>query len=172
MKRISNVITAVIVAAVSLSCVSVCAVENFSYTSKRPAFARTEAKAEKKWLTDEENASRLEEFKADLAAKLEAGKITQEKYDAIISAIESGKFPFVGKYGKNIKCEKPRKNWLTDEENAAKLEKFKANLAAKLEAGKITQEKYDKIISAIESGNFEQFGECHGKSINASATQK
>lgn len=43
-------------------------------------------------LTDEQKAQMLEDVKAKLAEKLEAGEITQEQYDEKIAAIEAGDF--------------------------------------------------------------------------------
>lgn len=58
-------------------------------------------KFEKAELTEEEKATMLEKRQADLAAKLDAGEITQEEYDKIIAAIESGEFMFGGMGGRN-----------------------------------------------------------------------
>ena len=109
-------------------------------------FGRKGMNGEKTEMTEEEKAERVEKIKACLAAKLEAGEITQEKYDEAIAAIESGDYKF-GRKGMNR--EKPE---MTEEEKAERLEKIKSCLAAKLEAGEITQEKYDEAIAAIESG--------------------
>ena len=48
--------------------------------------------SEKPELTDEQKTQMLEDMKAKLAEKLEAGEITQEQYDERIAAIESGDF--------------------------------------------------------------------------------
>lgn len=102
----------------------------------------------------EEKAAKIEELKADLAAKLEAGKITQEEYDEAIAKIEAGDFMRGDKDGRGMKGEKPEKAEMTEEEKAAKIEELKADLAAKLEAGEITQEEYDVKLAKIESGEF------------------
>lgn len=58
---------------------------------------------------------------------------------------------------KNFKRNKKEKVELTEEQKAAKLEAFKAKLAESLASGKITQEKYEKILSSFESGKFKPF---------------
>lgn len=111
-------------------------------------------KPEKVEMTEEEKAAKIEELKADLAIKLEAGEITQEEYDEAIAKIEAGDFIRGGKDDRGMKGEKPEEVEMTEEEKAAKVEELKADLTAKLEAGEITQEEYDEKLAKIESGDF------------------
>ena len=111
-------------------------------------------KLEKVEMTDEEKSAIIEELKTDLATKLEAGEITQEEYDEAIAKIEAGDFMRGNKNGRGMKGEKPEKVEMTDEEKVAIIEELKTDLAAKLEAGEITQEEYDEKLSKIESGDF------------------
>ena len=111
-------------------------------------------KPEKVEMNEEEKAAKIEELKADLAEKLEAGEITQEEYDEVIAEIEAGDFIRGGKDGRGMKGEKPEKVEMTEEEKTAKIEELKTDLAAKLEAGEITQEEYDEKLAKIESGDF------------------
>lgn len=61
---------------------------------------------------------------------------------------ENGDF----KFSRGMKGEKPEE--MTEEEKEAKLEEIKAELASKLEAEEITQEEYDEMLAALESGKF------------------
>lgn len=108
----------------------------------------------------EEKTAKIEELKADLAAKLEAGEITQEEYDKAVAKIKGEDFMFGGNGGRDMKDEKPEEVEMTEEEKAAKIEELKADLAAKLEASEITQEEYDEAISKIAVEDFE-----HGRKI-------
>lgn len=113
MKNTTKVFAVVTAAALSLGSISAFAADTDETVKrgKRPAFSMNfEAKAgefkpmgkdfdkmkgqpsEKPELTDEEKAERLEDMKAKLSEKLEAGEITQEQYDERIAAIESGDF--------------------------------------------------------------------------------
>ena len=118
-------------------------------------------KGEKPEMTDEEKAAKIEELKADLAAKLEAGEITQEEYDEKLAKIEAGDFIRGDKGGRSVKGEKPE---MTDEEKADKIEELKTDLATKLEAGEITQEEYDDAVAEIEAGNF-KLGSKDGRNL-------
>jgi len=60
-------------------------------------------------MTEEEKAAKIEELKTDLAAKLEAGEITQEEYDEKLAKIESGDFRLDSKGGRGIKDTKRTK---------------------------------------------------------------
>lgn len=88
-----------------------------------------------------------------LSEKLESGKISQEKYDEIIAAIEAGEFRSA--WG-NIAMRGKRGNAveLTEEQKAELSARRAEMLDEKLAAGEITQEQYDEIIAAIESGDF------------------
>ena len=57
-------------------------------------------------MTDEEKTAKIEELKANLAAKLEAGEITQGKYDEMLAKIEAGDYMFGGRGGR-MKGENP-----------------------------------------------------------------
>ena len=122
-------------------------------------------------MTEEEKVAKIEKRKADLAEKLETGEITQEKYDEIIAAIEAGDFMRSGKNVKGMKGKMTKKAEMTEEEKAAKIEELKADLAEKLEAGEITQEKYDEIIAAINAGNFMRGGK-GGRSMKGAMSEK
>jgi len=105
-------------------------------------------------LSDEQKTERIEKIAAELTEKLQAGEITQEEYDEVIAKIEVGDFIRGGKDGRGMKGEKPENVEMTEEEKAAKIEELKTDLAAKLEAGEITQEEYDEKLAKIESGDF------------------
>ena len=114
-------------------------------------------------MTEEEKAVRLEEMKAKLAERLQAGEISQEEYDKILEAIETtGKIP---KRGMGKGPENPEK--MTEEEKASRLEEMKAKLAERLQAGEISQEEYDKMLEGIENGRTPKRvigkGPMHGK---------
>lgn len=91
---------------------------------------------------------RIEKIKATLAEKLEAGAITQEKYDEIMANIEAGNFM---NYNNADKSELTSE--MIEEMKAQRIEKITLALAEKLESGEITQEKYDEMMTAIESGD-------------------
>lgn len=158
MRHLSKIVVTATALALSLSCISAYAApstSNMGRIANKNSSVKTEVKMHQKFeLTDETKAAKIEEIKADLAAKLEAGEITQEEYDEKLAEIETGNFKYGRKNGKGQKKETPEKVEVTDEEKAAKIEERKADLAAKLEAGEITQEEYDEKLAKIESGDF------------------
>lgn len=134
---------------------AILAIENGTYKPERN-MAEKPAMPE---FTEEEKAARLEVLKAELADELESGKISQEDYDEALSSIEAGEFMPPKGDGRDKKGEKPElgekpeRPELSDEEKAAMLEKHEKMLSEMLDAGKISQEEYDKAVSDIESGN-------------------
>ncbi|MEA4832087.1 MAG: hypothetical protein VB118_05670 [Oscillospiraceae bacterium] len=105
-------------------------------------------------LTDEQKADIIAKAKERLAQGLADGKITQEQYDKAIAAIDNGKLPFLGKGG----FFGIAKSELTDEQKAEMIAKAKERLAQSLADGKITQEQYDKAITAIDNGKLPFLG--------------
>lgn len=94
-----------------------------------------------------------------LSEKLEEGVISQEKYDEIMEAIESGEFKgpcgrkgFAGRWNSENAGEWTGE-W-TEEQKAEWLDKMKDIFSDKLENGEISQEEYYQIMEAIESGEF------------------
>lgn len=151
MKKLNKTVTILIIAAISVGCISVSAAGRAFKSGKMP-FGKGKPKMEMNdskmpELTDEQKAEMKEKLKSELLEKLENGEITQEEYDKKTEDIESGKFAPLGR-GKR---EMPE---LTEEQKAEMTEKLKSELLEKLENGKITQEEYDKSISAIENGTY------------------
>lgn len=110
MKKSVKVIAGLMIAVLSVSSVSVYAAEKAA-TRERPAVSkRTDVpkgnfgfpfsgrgnaeKPQRKELTEEEKAAKIEEAKKSLAEKLAAGKITQEQHDEMLAKIEAGDFGF------------------------------------------------------------------------------
>ena len=120
-------------------------------------------KPDKKFeMTEEKKTEMTAKFKEDLAQKLEKGEITREEYEERINAIENGEFKGFGRgpaMGMPPKGERPE---ITEEQKAEMTAKFKEHIAAKLEKGEITQEKYDEMITAVENGEFKGFGRGFG----------
>ena len=75
----------------------------------------------------------VETLGARLQEAVDAGKITQERADAILAAVESGERPQL------------QREPLTAEQ-------FAERLQAAVESGKITQERADEILAAFEAG--------------------
>ena len=176
MKNLTKILAVAVVATMAFSSISVFAADTNESAQKceRPAFSknmkskeanlRGDKKAVKTELTDEEKTAKLESIKPSLAEKLEAGEITQEKYDETISSIESGNFKFHGKDSAKSKGRMPDKKEF-------KGEKLKASLAEKLEAGEITKEEYDEKLTKIESSDFKLDGK-GGRNIRGSKRTK
>lgn len=145
MKHVKTIASAVLVAAISLGCTCVFATENAESTETTERTRRNSRFGSS--VSEETKAERQEAFAAALAEKLEAGEITQEQYDKIVTVMESGawngmggrangKFAFAGN----------------------RAEMTATSLEEKLEAGEITQEQYDKIVAAQESRGFKGMG--------------
>lgn len=88
-----------------------------SQMSEKPNNLGQGGKGEKSEMTEEENAAKIEELKTDLAAKLEAGEITQDEYGEAVAMIESGNFMFDGHGGRqwNETPPTPPENEITEE---------------------------------------------------------
>lgn len=80
-------------------------------------------RGEKKELTEEEKAARIEEQKAALAAKLAEGKLTQEQYDNMLAKIQAGDFGsrFHG-WGGNRDFQNKKPQWNREENSEKKWE--------------------------------------------------
>ena len=160
MKRIHSIIAVALVATMSLGCVSVFASEKTKVENKpfRPAvMMNRELRGNRNIgieMSEEMKAERIEKQKAFLAEKLAAGKITQEEYDEIIAATDAGTYKAEKKMYIGMKDKGNKAPEMTEEQKAERIEKQKASLAEKLAAGKITQEKYDETIAAIDAGTY------------------
>lgn len=109
MNKVKNrkLVTLMVALLVSAMPLTVYAAEETELTVnyERPALPENAEGRKKPELTDEQKAAMLEKCKANLAEKLAAGEITQEKYDEAIAKIEAGEF--VPK-GLGMKGEKPK----------------------------------------------------------------
>ena len=134
MKKVTKVVAVLMIAALTVGSISVCAAET-TERRERPAFSeRTDApqrgfgfrfgadhKAEgnkQPELTEEEKAAKVEEMKANqkkaLDEQLAAGKITQEQYDEAIAKVEVGEFRFGFGFNGRNNAEQPKawgRNW-------------------------------------------------------------
>ena len=134
------------------------------------------AKGERPELTDEQMVDMQTKMKARLDQALAEGKLTQEQYDAIINGIQDfqngekpsfGEWDFgrgsegersdfgEGKFGHGFNGEMPE---LTEEQKADMQSRMTGFLDQALESGMITQEQYDAIINAIQTGEMPDFG--------------
>ncbi len=93
-----------------------------------------------------EQEKRKEEYKAELAAKVAAGEMTQEQADKLLE-----------NYGK--------RGFFRGNFKVKTLEEYKAELAAKVTAGEMTQEEADKLIAEYEArqAKFKEFAEKKGE---------
>jgi len=157
MKKTKLIVTLIII-------ISIISVGIYSYAGvrgkgKHPfGFGKGQEPEAHKQLTEEELAAKKAELTEALKAKLEAGEITQEEYDKKLQQIEEGK-------GFNKGKPQGRMNppQLPEEEKAAKKAELTEALKAKLEAGEITQEEYDKKLQQIEEGKGFNKGKPQGR---------
>ena len=128
MKHLGKIIAVAAIAALSLSCASALAKGDKTGTVTPSAQVGSEEMckhnrkggkdaASRPELTEEEKAARAEKAKEKLTEKLEAGKITQEEYDAELAKIESGDFGHGRKGDKDHSKHKPQSK--TENEAAA-----------------------------------------------------
>ena len=102
-------------------------------------------------LTEEQIAERLENARERLQQRLDDGRITQEEFNEMSAAIDSGEYPFAGRNRRGGSRERAE---LTEEQIAERLASARERLDQRLADGSITQEEYDEKLAAIESGEY------------------
>ncbi len=106
------------------------------------------ADAPKQELTEEQKAEMKEKSKTRLKEMLDAGKITQEEYDAELENIENGTpTPMFGKGALGFK--KPEHK---EQSKRELTEHFKTTLKSMLDKGIITEEEYNTALENAEKG--------------------
>ena len=111
-------------------------------------------------LTEEQIAQRLDNARQRLQQRLDDERITQEEFNEMNAAIDSGEYPFSGRSNRSSGSRErsTERAELTDEQRAERLAERLANarerLEQKLADGSITQEEYNEKLAAIESGEY------------------
>ncbi|MDD2233864.1 MAG: hypothetical protein PHZ11_02230 [Desulfitobacteriaceae bacterium] len=132
-----------------------------NFSKERPVMTDMQ-KLQRVELTDEQKAEKVAEMKEKLAQNLADGKIIQEQYDEMIAAFENGDFSKFGGMRGDRSGFGGKKTELTDEQKAEMEAKMKEQLVQALADSKITQEKYDEMIVALEKGETFMFGGMRG----------